>query len=49
MKIFMMLLLLVCSSFSYAGYFDANGVTNDGFLSNGEYAYTTLDTCTSYT
>ncbi len=41
MKIFMMLLLLVCSSFSYAGYFDANGVTNDGFLSKGEYAYAT--------
>ncbi len=41
MKIFMMLLLLVGVSITNAGYFDANGVTYDGELSDGEYAFGT--------
>ena len=33
------LLMLICVSVASAGYFDANGVTSDGVLSDGEYAY----------
>ena len=37
MKNIMMLLLLVCSSFSYASIFDSQGYAEDGLLSHGEH------------